>query len=113
MNGACGTENAVCGSCTDICQFCNLLRCTNGRWQGQEAAPAPCFACGTSLRCQIGVQYCRVITGGVVDAGSQYACQQFPPSCTATPTCACLGGQTPPACTQPDGGGVVVTLFAP
>jgi len=37
------------------------LRCTGGRWQSQEVAPAPCFACGPTLRCQTNAQYCHVL----------------------------------------------------
>lgn len=37
----CSKENETCGSCTDPCQFCNLLRCSGGRWTGIEAFPTP------------------------------------------------------------------------
>lgn len=31
--------------CQDPCQFCNVLECVNGTWQGVEVFPAPCAAC--------------------------------------------------------------------
>ena len=82
-NAACTVEGATCGGpCTDVCQFCNLLRCMSGRWQRMESAPAPCFTCGPDLRCQGFAQYCAVTTGGALGAGSSYRCTALPAACT-------------------------------
>src|SRR5436190_246331 len=110
MNGACGTDGQVCSSCTNPCQFCNLLRCTNGHWERQEAAPAPCFACGASLSCQTRVEYCQKTTGGAVGAAPHYSCLAYPSRCQGTPTCACLGAAL---CSDDNAGAVTVTIQAP
>jgi hypothetical protein len=116
-NAACTTEGATCGSCgTDVCQFCNLLRCVTGHWQRMESAPAPCFSCGPNLRCQGYAQYCDVITGGALGASSTYRCTALPAACKTTPTCACLQTQNVAGsgnCTMGAQGEVTVTLLAP
>ena len=116
-NAACTVEGATCGGpCTDVCQFCNLLRCMSGRWQRMESAPAPCFTCGPDLRCQGFAQYCDVTTGGALGAGSSYRCTALPAACTTTPTCACLQTQGVTGsgnCTMAGQGAVTVTLLAP
>ena len=116
-NAACTVEGATCGGpCTDVCQFCNLLRCMSGRWQRMESAPAPCFTCGPDLRCQGFAQYCAVTSGGAVGAGSSYRCTALPAACTTTPTCACLQAQGVAGsgnCTMAAQGAVTVTLLAP
>jgi len=118
--GPCGTEGAICGgNCSDACQFCNLLRCSGGRWQAQEAAPAPCFACGPSLRCQINQQYCYSITGGAVGNPPSYQCRAVPMACLPTPTCKCLrdqganGNLCEDAAGDAGAGQITVTLQAP
>ena len=102
-NGACTTEGTICGgNCTDICQFCNTLRCTGGHWQGQESAPAPCFDCGN---------------GHVNDVpgrrATQAECVALPAACLPAPTCSCL--TTQPNCSQGDGGtgALTLTILAP
>ena len=116
-NAACTTEGVTCGSCgTDVCQFCNLLRCVTGHWQRMESAPAPCFSCGPNLRCQGYAQYCDVTTGGALGAGSTYRCTALPAACKTTPTCACLQAQSVAGsgnCTMGAQGEVTVTLLAP
>jgi hypothetical protein len=116
-NAACTVDGATCGGpCTDVCQFCNLLRCTSGRWQRSESAPAPCFTCGPDLRCQGFAQYCDVTSGGAVGAGSSYHCTALPAACTTTPTCACLQTQGVAGsgnCAMAAQGAVTVTLLAP
>jgi len=111
-NGACTSEGMVCGSCTDICQFCNTLRCTGGHWQGQEAAPAQCFDCGGGggKRCQLNVAYCKVTTGPFT---TQAECVALPTACLPAPACSCLTSQ--PNCSQGDGGtgALTVTILAP
>ena len=38
----CAEEGKFCGGgCTDPCQFCNVLRCEQGKWQWLEAPPNP------------------------------------------------------------------------
>ena len=44
---ACSPEGLSCGMCTDPCQFCNLLKCTGGKWSHLEAFPAVCDDGGT------------------------------------------------------------------
>jgi hypothetical protein len=117
-NGACAVEGVTCGAehCTDICQFCNLLRCVSGHWQRSESAPAPCFTCGADLRCQGYAQYCFATTGGAVGATSSYRCMDLPASCKTTPTCACLQSQgvaSSANCAMGAQGAVTVTLLAP
>ena len=116
-NAACTVDGATCGGpCTDVCQFCNLLRCMSGRWQRMESAPAPCFTCGPDLRCQGFAQYCAVTTGGALGAGSSYRCTALPAACQTTPTCACLQTQGVAAsgnCTMAAQGAVTVTILAP
>jgi hypothetical protein len=63
--------------------------------------PGP-FACGPSLVCRGGSQFCEEISGGPPpppDAGPGvgYGCQPIPVACQADPSCACL--QANMACT--------------
>jgi hypothetical protein len=109
-NGACAQDGLVCGSCTSPCQFCNLLRCMGGHWQRQEAAPAPCFDCGSSLQCQVSAQYCHVTVGGPVGSDAYYECRAFPTSC-GTRSCQCFSGSS--TCVQSSSGDVTVTVYAP
>lgn len=89
--GACTGEGTLCSfGCTDACHFCNMLRCQGGHWIRQEAAPAPCFACGPTLLCQKNAQYCHQMTGGPVGSTTSYQCRATPTSCLPAPTCACL-----------------------
>ena len=112
----CTSEGTTCGggNCTDACQFCNLLRCVSGHWQNMEAAPAPCFSCGPSLRCQTYAQYCDATIGGAVGSTGSYRCTALPAACTTTRTCACLQSQgVPGSCVQSGAGELTVTLAAP
>jgi hypothetical protein len=116
LDGTCGSEGMTCGgeSCTNACQFCNLLRCTSGRWMRMESFPAPCFTCGTALRCQTNAEYCYTFVGGVPGSQPSYACVAVPPACRPTPTCSCLQGQNiPGTCTQAGAGELLVSLAAP
>ena len=111
MSAACTTENAVCGSCTDVCQFCNTLRCTGGHWTYQEAVPAPCFDCGSGgKRCQLNAAYCKITTGPIT---TQAECVALPAACLPAPSCSCLTSQ--PNCSQGDGGtgALTLTILAP
>jgi hypothetical protein len=117
LDATCTTPELVCGgeSCTNACQFCNLLRCTSGRWQRMEAFPAPCFACGAAgLRCQTNAEYCNIVVGGIPTSQPTYACVAVPASCRPTPTCSCLLQQNVPgSCTQASAGELTMTLAAP
>jgi len=109
--GACSTPGASCGGpCTDICQFCNVLTCTGGRWQGTESAPAPCFSCGSG-KCQTLAQYCRTTEGGVAGAEPGYGCVAIPTACLSTRTCACLAQNNVPGICTVGGGGELMTLL--
>lgn len=116
--GACPSEGTVCtNGCTDACQFCNGLRCTQGRWQPFETAPAPCFACGPSLHCQTNAQFCRVQVGGAVTNPPSYQCRTTPAACLPTPSCICLRNQAAAEtiCAEGDAGAgqLTTTLLAP
>lgn len=42
----CRVEGASCNTgCQNQCEFCNLIACENGTWQGLEVFPAPCLQC--------------------------------------------------------------------
>jgi hypothetical protein len=46
---ACSVEGQGCGGpCSDPCQFCNLYRCTGGRWGRLEVFPQPCVDSGAA-----------------------------------------------------------------
>jgi hypothetical protein len=110
--GSCSVDGTVCSSgCTDVCQFCNLLRCTSGHWQPEEVAPAPCFACGPTLRCQTNAQYCHVQEGGAITNPPVYQCRATPATCLPTPTCTCLRNQglAESVCSEGDAGAGQVT----
>jgi hypothetical protein len=40
----CTAEGTYCGgeNCVDPCEFCYILTCENGEWEGLEAFPLPC-----------------------------------------------------------------------
>jgi hypothetical protein len=113
---ACASEGAVCGSCSNPCQFCNQLRCVSGHWTAMESAPAPCFACGSDLQCQVSATYCRVTEGGAVGTPPSYGCEPTPSACLPTPTCDCLRNDAQvvaSSCSEADAGAVTVTIAVP
>lgn len=69
------------------------------------------FACGPTLRCTGGEQYCQATLGGV-STTPRYACLALPSACLPRPTCACLpsGGST---CTQSADGDLTRQILAP
>jgi hypothetical protein len=88
---ACAVEGMSCGApCTDVCSFCNILRCDSGVWTRYEVFPAPCFACGDELRCVSDGQYCNIQRSDVAGQPDDFACQPMPDTCRTDPTCACL-----------------------
>ena len=106
-----------------MCQFCQLLRCQGGRWTPLEVAPAPCFLCGPTLRCQKDAQYCRAVSGGPIGADPSYQCRATPNACLPAPSCSCLEGQpgagagagagaTSATCQQGGAGELTVTFQA-
>ncbi len=97
----CAVEGQSCGgeSCTDPCQFCNVLMCTGGKWQQLEAFPDPnCNDTGTGV-CGglVGAtcaddEWCDMPDGcGFPDA--QGICKKKPQGCTADcpGVCGCDG----------------------
>jgi hypothetical protein len=116
VSGAsCTAEGAFCGGegCTNICQFCNVLHCTNGRWEPMESAPAPCFACGPNTRCPFNSSYCRTTSGGPVGTPTTYECKDVPKDCLPTPTCACLQTASQPgSCTSSGVGALTLSIAA-
>ena len=112
-NTLCNVEGTKCSvGCTDACSFCNLLSCTGGHWVQLESVPAPCFNCGPSLRCRIGVQLCSETLGGAVGNPPQYVCSALPDRCQSTPTCACVA-PPPSTCAESGTGQLTVTTYAP
>jgi hypothetical protein len=46
---ACAVDGQSCGGpCSDPCQFCNIFRCSGGRWTRLEVFPMPCVDSGTA-----------------------------------------------------------------
>lgn len=42
----CNTEGSSCNTgCENQCEFCNVVQCTGGVWEGLEVFPAPCLDC--------------------------------------------------------------------
>jgi len=107
----CSSEGTTCGGpCTDVCQFCNLLRCTSGRWQAAESFAPPCFSCGDG-KCQTMNQYCRTTEGGAVGSSPTHACVAIPTACQSTRTCACFAQNDVPGTCTMDSTGAVMTLL--
>ena len=82
-----------------------------------ECSPASsCFACGPSLRCLLGEQYCYR-SASAVPSITDYYCKPVPTACQPTPTCACLRDQGVPEadrfCYDTDGGTGEVMIFRP
>jgi len=115
VSGAtCTSEGLTCGgSCTDMCQFCNLLRCVSGHWQQLESAPAPCFSCGDG-KCQTLSQYCKTTEGGPVGSTPSHVCVAIPTACQSTRTCACLAqNSVSGTCTMGSAGELMTLLQVP
>lgn len=113
----CHDEGLMCGSdCSDLCQFCNVWACYDGRWQPLEAFPVPCFSCGDD-ECVEDTQYCNHGVGGarLEDGGvsESWECVDKPSECE-TLDCACLTeqGLDGTVCTDTDAG-VRVDNFYP
>lgn len=108
----CATNGQSCGACSDPCGFCNILQCTSHVWTRVEAPPPPpgtctSFACGPSLRCTEGEQFCQYLLSDVVGVPNSYSCLAFPAACTSA-DCACFPiGDT---CTDDGAGAVVHTI---
>ena len=42
----CANEGEFCSpGCDDPCEFCNVVTCEGGTWQGLEVFPAECLSC--------------------------------------------------------------------
>jgi len=98
------------GNCTDVCQFCNLLRCTGGHWQMLESAPAPCFSCGDG-KCQTMQQYCKTVEGGAAGNPPSHTCLAIPTACLSTRTCACLAQNSVTGACSVGSNGELMTLL--
>jgi hypothetical protein len=61
---------------------------------GTCAAPSGTFACGPYF-CAHGSELCVAMNGGAITNAGTYQCLPLPSGCGATPTCACLSGNTP------------------
>jgi hypothetical protein len=112
----CTTPGTFCGgeSCTDVCQFCNVLQCMNGAWQPMESAPAPCWSCG-DRSCQKNAQYCELTVDSA--ARASYRCAAAPAACQTALTCACLESQgidaTTANCALEGAGELLVVVSTP
>lgn len=91
-DASCDSEGATCGECTNPCQFCNLLRCTEGVWQAMEAFPAPCVDCGEALQCNTLDSYCSVVDDAT------YSCESYPTACSGDHSCGCLEAEVAGFC---------------
>lgn len=115
----CSTEGQSCSPspCTDPCQFCNSLTCSNGKWQGMEAFPMACFPCG-GKKC-LPTEYCLAFHAGVAlaDGGSApvaYSCELLAncgPGCTCASASAKGKGQCDPGSCDATGGGPTVQCY--
>jgi hypothetical protein len=76
----------------------------SGVWQRFEAPPAPCFDCGTNVRCQSYETYCRIDRG----AALVEECVPVPTECDTNVTCMCLGPLNAPASCSGDEGEITV-----
>jgi hypothetical protein len=111
----CTTPGVFCGGpCTDVCSFCNILRCEDGMWGRMEVFPAPCFSCGDSESCQTSVEYCQHTISGVKGGADTYACVEGTGDCEDAVTCECLAAEGVAGdCEEPSPGEATVTLAAP
>ena len=74
----CVDEGRFCGAiCTDPCQFCNLLRCEEGRWIWMEAFPDPACLCA-----EIEASYQELTTGAGAECAEDADCQILPGQCS-------------------------------
>lgn len=103
----CDDEGLSCSSCEDACSFCWVTVCSAGVWMSFEAAPEPCFTCG-SEQCRIG-EYCSVVA-----SPEEGSCLPLPSTCDGEGTCACLAdaGIDFGFCDDPSGQ-VTVSGFSP
>jgi hypothetical protein len=71
------------------------------------------FACGETLRCDAGTEFCHSVSGGI-RAGTRYMCAPIPAACLAAPTCACvIGGEGPETCRQEGDGTIHISISTP
>lgn len=57
----CANEGEFCSpGCEDPCEFCNVVKCENGTWQGLEVFPADCLSCE---------EVCPLVLNGQCPAG--------------------------------------------
>lgn len=57
----CANEGEFCSpGCEDPCEFCNVVKCEGGTWQGLEVFPADCLSCD---------QVCPLVLNGQCPAG--------------------------------------------
>ena len=99
---ACSAEGTFCNPtpCTDECQFCNALRCEQGKWGRMEAFPMPQAYCASApcgeLTCGTG-ESCVRTSGGPSGGSTSDACKKLPSGCfecECASKAACVGMQT-------------------
>lgn len=105
----CLEEGSTCGSCSDSCSACLVLRCESGLWARQVTAepPPPCtsFECGPELRCAAEREYCAHTLSDVAGTPDAYECLPLPTDCH---DCSCM--PSPEACEEGGEGGLTLTL---
>ncbi len=78
---------------------------------------AESFACGDTLFCTVGIEYCEIMYPGVKGAPIGYTCNGVPKACLATPDCDCieaeLGFDGAADCTDGPDGGVTFSIYLP
>ena len=111
--GPCDVENQTCGGpCPSACSFCNVLRCSGGTWSSLEVFPAPCFDCGSGVRCQVHQEYCSVQHSDVAGLPDEYQCHAVPNGCAEEVTCSCLSTTIAfDECTAADDGELLVEYY--
>ena len=69
------------------------------------------FACGDSLSCSVGLQYCEIFHPGVPGDPS-YTCMDLPSECLSDHTCECVAPEPGPTMCELGGeGGITVEIF--
>jgi hypothetical protein len=105
-NGVGGESTTACSGSPPLCFGTNLAQCCGNDPYGQatcqdgqwlcRGVPAPgcsgtqcmdLFACGPTLMCDLGKQFCMALVGGI--NGDQYQCQAYSAQCEQNRTCEC------------------------
>lgn len=112
-----GTTCVNISGCTCTGADCGSLAGSEATCLGRHDTCGPLagtFACGPTLRCTGGLEYCEATSGGPIGA-IRYACSPLPRTCRRAPTCAtCFprpGAGT--TCTEGGAGELTVNIARP